>query len=577
MPELLSPRILRRLLPVVLALSAILPVAVAQAAPTPGVNLAGIPNDAEIDAAAATGARTARMFVLWADVERTRGSYDSGLLRRYDEVLNRLSSHGMKAVFVVTSAPGWASGSSNPHTPPLPQYAADYAAFGRTVAARFAGKVAAYEIWNEEDEAQFWSTGADAARYAALVKTAYPAFKAGDPAAKVLLGPLTGNNYAFLEQLYAQGVKGSFDGVAVHTDTACLDRGPDSFYKDGGRIARFAFLGYREVRATMLANGDDKPLWMTELGWSTTTRTCDRGAWAGQKPAGVSEADQARHLKLAFHCMAQDPYVEGALWFTHNDASSTDEELSRYGLRRADGSHKPAWDAFRAIATSGDQLTGPCADLAGPSITVKSPTPRLRFAEQLVIEATATDPAGVARVTFRADGKEIRNFTGGDVASGRPVRLEWMGSNKLALGRHTITVEALDPAGNTSQSTVEVERVDPSQLGATLPTKIAAKVKLGKGRRATLRGRVSKTGDLGLAGKVRVQWQWTKGGKKMRAARARKASWKTIHGGLKPANKPFNFTQKLKRKGNWRVRVIAQVKAPYKSSTSAWVYFYAKR
>jgi hypothetical protein len=517
------------------------------------------------------------MFLLWADAERTRGSYNAGLLRRYDEVLNRLSSHGMKGVFVVTSAPGWASGSANPHSPPQPQHVGDYAAFGHAVAARFAGKVAAYEIWNEQDETQFWSSGPDPSRYVALVKAAYPAFKAGDPAAKVLLGPLTGNNYAFLEQLYANGVKGAFDGVAVHTDTACLDRGPDAFYKDGGRIARFAFLGYREVRATMLANGDDKPLWVTELGWSTTTRTCGRGAWAGQKPAGVSEADQARHLRLAFHCMAEDPYVEGALWFTHNDASGADEELSRYGLRRFDGSHKPAWDAFRAIATSGDRLSGPCADLEGPSIAVKSPTPRLRFAEQLVIVATAIDPAGVARVTFRADGNEIRNFTGADVASGRPVRLEWMGSKKLSLGRHTITVEALDPAGNTSRTTVEVERVDPSKLGATLPTRIAARVKLGKGRRATLRGRVSKTGTLGLAGKVRVQWQWAQGGKRMKAARAKKAAWKTIHGGLKPANKPFTFTQRLKRKGNWRVRVVAQVKPPYKTSSSAWVYFYARR
>src|SRR5688572_26866595 len=175
-PVMLAPRLLRHLLPLVVALCAVLPAGAAQAAPTPGVNIAGIPSDAEIDAAAATGARTARMFLLWADAERTRGSYNAGLLRRYDEVLNRLSSHGMKGVFVVTSAPGWASGSANPHSPPQPQHVGDYAAFGHAVAARFAGKVAAYEIWNEQDETQFWSSGPDPSRYVALVKAAYPAF-----------------------------------------------------------------------------------------------------------------------------------------------------------------------------------------------------------------------------------------------------------------------------------------------------------------------------------------------------------------------------------------------------------------
>jgi hypothetical protein len=122
---------------------------------------------------------------------------------------------------------------------------------------------------------------------------------------------------------------------------------------------------------------------------------------------------------------------------------------------------------------------------------------------------------------------------------------------------------------------VEVERVHPSKLGAALATKVAARLKLGKRRRATLRGRVSKSGTLGLAGKVRVQWQWAKGGR-MKAARAKKASWKTIHGGLKPANKPFTFNQKLKRKGNWRVRVVAQVKPPYRASSSGWIYFYVR-
>jgi len=53
--------------------------------------------------------------------------------------------------------------------------------------------------------------------------------------------------------------------VAVHTDTACLTTDPREYYREpSGRIGRYSFTGYREVRATMLAHGDDKPVWMTE-------------------------------------------------------------------------------------------------------------------------------------------------------------------------------------------------------------------------------------------------------------------------------------------------------------------------
>jgi hypothetical protein len=41
-----------------------------------------------------------------------------------------------------------------------------------------------------------------------------------------------------------------------------------------------------------LANGDHKPIWMTELGLASINATCSAGAWAGQTVAGVSEADQ---------------------------------------------------------------------------------------------------------------------------------------------------------------------------------------------------------------------------------------------------------------------------------------------
>ena len=72
-----------------------------------------------------------------------------------------------------------------------------------------------------------------------------------------------------------------------------------------------SFLAYREVHAVMLANGDDKPIWMTELSWRTTSAECEEGAFAGQKAQGVSDDQQATYLSQAYNCLAQDALCEG--------------------------------------------------------------------------------------------------------------------------------------------------------------------------------------------------------------------------------------------------------------------------
>jgi Bacterial Ig domain len=528
-----------RVLPILLGLLLLAPAA-AQAA-TPGVNLAGLPGPAELDQAQATGAKYVRVFALGTQLH----DYAT-----FKGIVSGAGARGMKVVFVLT---GNAGGGTAPPDPAA--FASDAEAFAAQM--KVAGGAAAYEVWNEEDETDFWGAAVDAGRYAAILKAAYPRIKQADPGAKVLLGPLTGNNYNFLGQVYAAGAGSSFDAAAVHTDTACLVDPPSSFYREDGNVARFTFLGFRTVHDVMTANGDGaKPIWMTELGWTTSTSTCSRGVWAGQKASGVTEAAQAANLKEAYHCLAGYPYLETGMWFTLKDTTAYTDELNHYGLERADNSHKPAWDAFHSVATQGDQLTGPCGDFDAPSLTISTPATSERYVQVLTISAVASDASSVARMTFQADGAEIRNFTGADVASGKTVKLDWQGAKNLSFGPHTITVIALDPQGNTSTKSVQVTRV--KTLPATLKTRIKlGKVKIGKGRKASVSGRVMKTASAGLSGKVRVNWQQKRGGK-----------WKTIHGGLKPANKPFTFRQKLKGAGTWRVQVKYVNVAPYKASTA---------
>jgi hypothetical protein len=263
--------VMRRLSFVLSLLACLLLAPTAAHAAQPGVNIVGTSDVAQ---AAATGAKTVRLFAVRSNFPAAYPAFEGAVQTAHQ--------NGIGVIFVLV---GNRNGAT---TDP-----ADFAAWAEEFATnmRAAGGATAYEIWNEEDETDFWGAAVDAGQYAAILKAAYPRIKAADTGAKVLLGPLTGNNYDFLGQVYAAGAGASFDAASVHTDTACLVDPPSSFYREDGKVARFTFLGFRTVHDVMAANGDaNKPIWMTELGWTTTGTTCARGMWAGQKLAGVSEA-----------------------------------------------------------------------------------------------------------------------------------------------------------------------------------------------------------------------------------------------------------------------------------------------
>lgn len=283
------------------------------------------------------GARWVRLNIEWSAAEPTPGVYDQWMLEYYDHAVQLAHDAGLKVLMLVSRSPQWASGSTNKESPP--RNPADLARFLRVMAARYAGKVSAWEIWNEENISRFWPQGPNPRAYTALLKAAYPAVKAGDPAAKVVFGGLSTNDYAFVAGAYAAGAKGYFDVMATHPYSC---QAPEKTWLENGRISGHAFLGYRPIRALMLANGDDKPLWFTEFGWGTTSAQC-----------GVSPTTQASYLTRAVQLANQDRYVGVALYYNlrnnywGKDANDTEDQ---YGLMRTDFTPKPAYAAFKALA-----------------------------------------------------------------------------------------------------------------------------------------------------------------------------------------------------------------------------------
>src|SRR3954469_18041927 len=438
----LAPSVVVALLAVVLALPG---TAAAAGGPQAGVVLDSLDGH-DLSVVRRARVKLVRMFLFAHD-------YRPGIV---PQVIDRLAAVGARPLFVVVGD------TKNP--PTTPEAVDAFARFAGGLAAEGRGRVAGWEIWNEQDAPEWWAgappvdgVAKDATAYTALLRASASAVRRADPRAPVILAGLTGNDFRFLADVYRHGGRGAFDAVAVHTDTACNLGGPAGYLRDlDGRINQFSFLAYREVRRTMVANGDARRnIWMTELGWSTTTATCPSGRFAGQKAGGVSEADQAKYTTEALHCLRLARYVTHAFVFKLRDQAPETME-ARYGLVRPDGAPKPAWDRFTRYVRRGDRLTGSCGDFTAPRITIGLPRRGQRFPKNLRISVRASDGSGVPRITLLIDGRKIRNFT--DARAPRTARgfIDWQGAKRLRVGRHVITVLALDRYRNTSRRAVRV-------------------------------------------------------------------------------------------------------------------------
>lgn len=306
------------------------------------------------------GAGVVRAAILWAAVQRSPGGdYD---WQRYDELVARLAVSQVRLLPVLIGSPPFiAEEQGEPPTTRVGKRR--FNTFVRAAVNRYGrggrfwqtrhGRlipytpVTAWEVWNEPNIARFWTACApDAREYVALLRGAEAAIRAADPRADVVLAgmPELGQSRGrmrmsdFLEDIYeVRGARGLFDVVAMHPYAPSVG-GVDE------RIAR--------IRAVMRRHGDaSKPLWITEMGWSS----------AGPRSHVLvkDETRQARLLEQTFALLERRRAryrLETVVWFQWRDpvrrhqASSSGSWESGSGLFLAGGKPKPAWRAFTRSA-----------------------------------------------------------------------------------------------------------------------------------------------------------------------------------------------------------------------------------
>jgi polysaccharide biosynthesis protein PslG len=225
------------------------------------------------------------------------------------------------AALLRTCSPAHASAANSwPPTEP-----AAYAAYVGFLAQRYGTRLQAIEIWNEPDHSnqQYFAGPDKPQRYAAILRAAYPAIKHANAGVSVLAGSLVGSNGVFLRSLYAAGIKGYYDGLAVHYYNLTLG-------------------SLRAIHQVQLTNHDSKPLWLDEFGWSS----CYPQHKLQQEQACVTPQTQAANILNIVRSLARVPYIAANVVYDLQGSSTED-----FGVLSPAGKPKPAFAALaRAFA-----------------------------------------------------------------------------------------------------------------------------------------------------------------------------------------------------------------------------------
>lgn len=296
----------------------------------------------------------------WRDVETlVKGRYD---WYRPDLIVQTVEQAGLKLLVRLDRQPFWSQSSPDaPVDNGPPARAQDFGDFCGALAARYKGRIAAYQVWNEPNLAREWGgQPPDPVAYTELLSACYQAIKSADPQAIVISAGLapTGDqppgampDADYLRAMYAAGAADYFDVLGLNApgfkappemSSAQVARTPEL----GGQPF-FSFRHVEDMRQIMLAAGDGaKQIAILEMGW-TTDPLHPAYSWFA-----VDEQTQADYLVRAYQYAAKNwqPWI-GLMTtiFIADSGWTPDNEQYWWAVVLPDGTPRPAYDALRAM------------------------------------------------------------------------------------------------------------------------------------------------------------------------------------------------------------------------------------
>lgn len=323
-----------------------------------GNTLWGMSDDAlaqALDDAVDIGAGWIRADLSWADVQPN--SPQQFVWEPFDRVVDQARQRDLDVLPILSYTPAWARRPDCSTSKCAPADPAQFAQFAGAAAKRYDKRgVHAWEIWNEPNSAGFWQPSADPVAYTRLLQASAEAIRAAQPNGVVVLGGLatlsTGSgNTSVADFLLPPGESPLrfVDVLAVHPYTFPIPSGALGPWASPRLPADSGLPYLRQVLAA--AGVPHLPIWITEYGAPTGGPGV---AWGESdslsgNPDHVTEPQQAAIAFDAVGTAASGTGTGALFWYTDRDLNVSGEDTTEnyYGLRRADGTQKPAFAAIR--------------------------------------------------------------------------------------------------------------------------------------------------------------------------------------------------------------------------------------
>lgn len=303
----------------------------------------------------------------WRDMELARGDWD---FTQSDRIVDDAEALNLKLVVRLGLTPEWALAegtttdtTSIAHDSP-PENLEDWANYCGTIAERYEGRIAAYQIWNEPNLSREWGgQEPNAEEYFELLVACSEAIRAVDNEAILISAGLapTGTTLpqaipddVYLDALYRLNFQEYIDVVGVHaTGFDVPSFGPDDAER-AGRGRFFSFRRIEDLRKIMLLYDDAaRQMAILEFGYTTDTEN-ENYSWFA-----VSEEEQAQYIVEAYAYAAEHwrPWVGlMSLIYMPNPRWTSENEEWWWAVSESTGRPRPA---FFALAS----MNKFCADL----------------------------------------------------------------------------------------------------------------------------------------------------------------------------------------------------------------------
>jgi hypothetical protein len=267
-----------------------------------------------------SGVKWIREDFEWGGIEPAKEKFNWTFT---DSVVRIAKKNGISVYAIVAYWPSWTKEYTK-------EGIDDYISFLKELVGHYKKDIHQWEIWNEPN-IFFWQGPGE--MYAELLMKSYIAIKDADSTAQVLGISTSGIDFEFIQKMLQ--LQAPFDILTIHPYRSFLEE--TKFITELKRASDMA----------VLAGGKQRPVWITEMGWTTYN---PHNSWIqeGFLPTPLRvQAELIVRTYLSCIISGTDPKV---FWYDlRNDGTDPYNFEDNIGIMNRDFSPKPAYIAYSTM------------------------------------------------------------------------------------------------------------------------------------------------------------------------------------------------------------------------------------